>query len=132
MSDRLAEIQRHIDTEPVTLYGLDVAELASLCIQVDEDRTWLLARVRELGADNERLQTLCGNLAKTGGKHAHEEARLRGRVAELEAQAERDAAVVEAQRRCLEVIEYSGQSSQQALQARIRLRAALAERDAAK
>ena len=50
MSDRLAEIQRHIDTEPVTLYGLDVAELASLCIQVDEDRTWLLARVRELEA----------------------------------------------------------------------------------
>ena len=50
MSDRLAEIQRHIDTEPVTLYGLDVAELAPLCIQVDEDRTWLLARVRELEA----------------------------------------------------------------------------------
>ena len=58
-----------------------------------EDIPRLIARVRELGADNERLQTLCGNLAKTGGKHAHEEARLRGRVAELEAQAARDATV---------------------------------------
>ena len=43
-------------------------------------------RIRKLKADNARLQTLCDNLAKNGGKHANEEARLRKCVAELEAQ----------------------------------------------
>lgn len=49
------------------------------------------ARIRKLEADNEQLQTLCDNLVENGGKHAHKEARLRKRVAELEAQAAVDA-----------------------------------------
>lgn len=99
MSDfeRLAEIEARNRAVPVALlstttfkdagqvvYGIGYEWLEQHCKDVD----WLITRVRELEADNARLQTLCDNLVDNGGKHAHKEARLRMRVAELEAQAE--------------------------------------------
>ena len=81
---RVRELEAQAELMVDVYKGADLPELVARVNAAE-------ARVRELGADNERLQTLCGNLAKTGGKHAHEEARLRGRVAELEAQAARDA-----------------------------------------
>ncbi len=55
MSDRLAEIQRHIDTEPVTLYGLRTWRELACRIQVDEDRI-VHTSVRELEAQLLRSQ----------------------------------------------------------------------------
>lgn len=106
-NERLAEIEARNRAVPVALlstttfkdagqvvYGIGYEWLEQHCKDVD----WLIIRMRELKADNARLQTLCDNLAENGGKHARGEARLRGRVAELEAQAARDAAMVTAVR----------------------------------